>query len=178
MGAISRIESTIKKAGIKAEKRIRRQLNIVRVGNTRRMNTYGMLSKTIQNSFNDVNGRTTIVVTSAKYGRILDKGVDPLKVPYSVGTKAGESEYITGLALWAAKKFYRGDYKMGLKAAFRIAKTQKGIAEKSKYEGSPKAPGWIEEIIKDLDKELVEFLHNNIGIAIAKDAHRILNRTI
>tara|TARA_B100001094_G_C18145323_1_gene780338 strand:+ start:912 stop:1454 length:543 start_codon:yes stop_codon:yes gene_type:complete len=180
MGAISRIETTLKKAGHVAEKKIRNQLKIIRPGNSKRMSTTHQLSQSLKSEFVGTGGgRMTLVVTSPhKYGKILDDGFNPLKVPYTPGTKAGKNEYITELAKWAAKKFHNGDIRQGLKTAFKIARTQKGIASTGIYEGAPKAPGWIKEIKNDIDKELVEYLHNNIGIAIAKDAHRILNRTI
>ena len=180
MGAISRIETTIKRAGHIAEKKIRNQLKIVRPGNSKRMSSTHQLSKSLKSEFVDAGGgRMTLVVTTPhRYGKILDDGFNSLKVPYTPGTKAGESEYITGLAQWAARKFYGGDLKKGLKAAFRIAKTQKGIAGSGNYEGAPKAPGYIKEIKKDIDKETVEYLKKNVMIAIQKDAHRILNRTI
>ena len=180
MGAISRIETTIKRAGHIAEKKIRNQLKIVRPGNSKRMSTTHELSKSLKSEFVDAGGgRMTLVVTTPhKYAKILDDGFNPLKVPYTPGTKAGKNDYITGLAQWAQIKF-KLNKKQALQAAFKIARTQKGIvSEGGNYEGAPKAPGWVKEIIKDIDKELVEYLHNNIGIAIQKDAHRILNRTI
>jgi hypothetical protein len=180
MGAISRIETTIKRAGHIAEKKLRNQLKIVRPGNTKRMSTTHQLSRSLKSEFVETGGgRMTLVVTTPhKYAKILDDGYNALKVPYSPGTKAGESDYITGLAQWAAKKFYGGNLKKGLKAAFKIARTQKGIAASGNYDGAPAAPGWVKEIIKDIDKELVEYLTQNVMIAIQKDAHRILNRTI
>ncbi|QDP64955.1 MAG: hypothetical protein Unbinned1473contig1002_45 [Prokaryotic dsDNA virus sp.] len=180
MGAISRIERTIKNAGAIAEKKIRNQLKIVRPGNAKRMSTTHELSRSLKSEIaGGRDGRVTLVVTTPnKYGKILDDGVNPLKVPYSVGTKAGHSDYIEGLARWAAKKFHGGNLKKGLKTAFKIARTQKGIAESGSYEGSPKSPGYIKEIKKDIDKELVEYFTRNVMMAIQKDAHRILNRTI
>ena len=171
MGAISRIERTIKNAGAIAEKKIRNQLKIVRPGNAKRMSTTHELSRSLKSEIaGGRDGRVTLVVTTPnKYGKILDDGVNPLKVPYSVGTKAGHSDYIEGLA---------GNLKKGLKTAFKIARTQKGIAESGSYEGSPKSPGYIKEIKKDIDKELVEYFTRNVMMAIQKDAHRILNRTI
>ena len=181
MGAISRIEKTLQTAGNIAEKKLRNQLKIVRAGNEKRMSTTHQLSKSLKSEFVETGGgRMTLVVTTTHgYGKILDDGFNPLKVPFTPGTKAGDSAYIDGLARWAAKKFYGGNYKKGLKAAFRIARTQKGIvSEGGNYEGAPKAPGWVKEIIKDIDKELVEYMTQNVMIAIQKDAHRILHRTI
>ena len=82
MGAISRIETTIKRAGHIAEKKIRNQLKIVRPGNSKRMSTTHQLSKSLKSEFVDAGGgRMTLVVTTPhRYGKILDDGFNALKV--------------------------------------------------------------------------------------------------
>ena len=94
MGAISRIETTIKRAGHIAEKKIRNQLKIVRPGNSKRMSTTHELSKSLKSEFVDAGGgRMTLVVTTPhKYAKILDDGFNPLKVPYTPGTNAGKND--------------------------------------------------------------------------------------
>ena len=183
MARLSNILSVVKGAGKIAEKKIRKQLTIVRPGSERRMSTFLALSKSLKSQVVGAGNRITLVVTSEhRYGAILDKGTPEHRIPYSPGSGVGAnpgSKYIKNLALWAAKKFYGGNYKLGLKAAFRIARKQKGITKQTYTNtGSPANPGWIESIKKDLDDSVSEYMRLNVMIAIQKDSHRILNRKI
>jgi hypothetical protein len=184
MSRISNIAAVIKGAGDFAEKALRKQLSIVRAGSTKRMSTFLTLSKSLKSEVVDRGNRITVVVTSPhKYAKtVLEDGGVKVDVPFSPGSGLGAenpSEYITGLALWAAQKFYGGNYQAGLKAAFRIARKQKGLT-KTTYTntGNPANPGWISEIKNDLDKNLVNYMRSNVMTAIKIDARSVLHRTI
>lgn len=179
MSRLSNIDSLVKGAGKIAEKKIRKQLNIIRTKggnpNTKRMTTSGDLSSSLKSEVTNAgSSRMTVVVTTEhKYGLFLDRGIND--IPFSKGSGEGAkpgSAYIRGLAAWAAKKFYRGDYKQGLKAAFRIANTQK------KNMKAPMNLGWVQEIVRELDKELVEYMRSQVMMAINIDAHKALHKTI
>ena len=179
MSRLSSIDNLVKGAGKIAEKRIRKQLNIIRTKggdpSTKRMTTSGDLSKSLKSEVTNAGGNriTVVVTTEHKYGLFLDRGIND--VPFSKGSGEGGkpgSAYIRGLAAWAAKKFYKGDYKKGLKAAFRIAATQK---QKNK---APMNLGWVQEIVRQLDNELVEYMRSQVMMAVNIDAHRALHRII
>jgi hypothetical protein len=179
MSRLSNIETLVKGAGKIAEKKLRKQLNIIRTKgdspNRKRMTTSGDLSSSLKSEVvNSGGNRMTVVVTTEhKYGLFLDRGISD--VPYSKGSGEGSkpgSAYIKGLASWAAKKFYGGDYKKGLKAAFRIAAKQK------KEMKAPMNLGWVQEIVRELDNELVEYMRSQIMMAITIDVHKALHKTI
>ena len=170
MGSLSNILRLVRRAGEEAEKMAKKQLSVRRKGNRFPMNTYGLLSDSIEFKLKAKGHLANLTLESFEEGLLLNDGI--IDVPYSKGSGAKTSQYIHGLAVWAAKKFYGGNYKQGLKAAFRIANTQK------KNMKAPMNLGWVQEIVRELDKELVEYMRSQVMMAINIDAHKALHKTI
>jgi len=166
------IPSIINAVSERVIEKLRRQLALSRKGNEP-MNTTNRLSNSLK-AIGEPGLLCDIEIEGEDYGAVLDKGIS--NIPFSwtyTGSGAGNSEYIKGLARWAAIKFYGGNYKKGLQAAFRIAKTQKVDAS------APSKPGWVKEIKNDLNKEVGQDLHNTVFATIELDINTsILNRTI
>lgn len=165
---ISRINQIVSDSVIS---KIRQQLEIIRAGNTQPMNTTSRLSKSITAEEQD-GWISDVEIKAEDYGSFLDTGILGANVPFTAGSGAPPSSaYIQNLAVWAAQKFYGGNYQQGLKAAFAIAKTQK-------KNGAPANKGWIEEIKNELEDIINKQYDINVYKAIELDVNRILNITI
>ena len=176
--AITNILRLIQRSGIIAEKTAKKQLKKFRSsegGKQSAMNSSGELSESIKFKLEVEGMMAKLTLESLDYGKILDDGFT--KIPFTPPTskKAGSkkrSVYIHNLALWAARKFYGGNYKAGLKAAFAIAHKQK------KESKAPANPGWIKEIKDDLDAKLHAQMSLDTMAAVTMDVESILNKKI
>tara|TARA_B110000285_G_scaffold224908_1_gene282388 strand:+ start:5534 stop:6067 length:534 start_codon:yes stop_codon:yes gene_type:complete len=177
MGSLSNILRLVRRAGEQAEKMAKKQLSIRRKGNRFPMNTYGLLSDSIEFKLKTKGHLANLTLESFEEGLLLNDGI--IDVPYTKGSGAKTSQYIHGLAVWAAKKFYGGNYKQGLRAAFRIAKTQKtNLGANSSFAQAPANPGWMDEIRDKIDRELNEILTIDTMIAVNLDVMSALNKKI
>jgi len=175
MARITDILGLVSRAGNKAESMARKQLSKRRGTNKLPMNTFGALSDSVNfkleaKAFGNIN----LTLQSNDEGSILDQGFSEIPfTPPQGKTKTGKkSWYIHNLAIWAAKKYHGGNYKMGLRHAF-------AIAQKQKQKGmSPESKGWISEIKDEMDRELTNILTRDTFIAIEMDVNRVLHKTI
>lgn len=168
--AITNIQKLLDRSGMIAKRVAKKQLSKSR-GGMLPMNTWGTLGESLEFKIKVEGMIALLTLEGADYGSILDKGIDKKgKIPYTRGSGSKKpSAYIHGLALWATKKFYSGDYKAGLKAAFAIANKQKKDAT------APANKGWIEEVKDELDNKINMALATDTITAINMDVMSILN---
>jgi hypothetical protein len=178
--AITNILRLVQRSGRTAERVAKKQLskrrkNPTGSGKNLPMNTFGILSDSISFKLKIEGMMALLTLESADEGLLLDKGFTDIPFTPPKSKKAGSKKrsfYIHSLAIWAARKFYGGNYKAGLKAAFAIAHKQKADG------AAPANPGWIKEIKDDLDKELNVQMALDTMTAINLDIESILNRKI
>ena len=166
--AITNIHTITKRAGDNIVKKFLRKINKKRAGSKMPMLSSGSLGTGIHSEISH-GTFTTLEIKGAKYGLALDKST-PTPFSWSgAGPKPG-SDYIHGLVRWLGdkKKLYG---RAALQAAFRIARTRKG-------KGSPANPGWIKEVVKDIEKETIEFFKTETVMSVNADISRALNKTI
>ena len=166
------IGQMVKGATRLAEKVFKKQLNTVRDGSTKKMNTFGLLQSSIKGKL-ETSGTGSIFLTieGLKYGEMMDKGI--FDVPHTPGSGVKkESDYIKALALWCEKKFKK-NRRDALFMAFNIAKKRK-----LEQGSAPANPGWIKEIKEDVDKQLTAEFQENVMIAIFTDVMKSLDRKI
>ena len=165
--AITNIQKLLDRSGMIAKRVAKKQLSKSR-GGMSPMNTWGTLGESLEFKIKVEGMIALLTLEGADYGSILDKGTN--KIPYTRGSGSKKpSAYIHGLALWATKKFYSGDYEAGLRAAFAIANKQKKDA------AAPSNKGWIEEIKDELDNKIDIRLASDTMTAINMDVMSILN---
>lgn len=171
MARITNILGLVQRAGKAAEVMAKKQLEKRRATNKRKMNTFGLLSDSISFRLIAEGFLAKLTLESFDEGKILDDGFSD--IPFrGRGKGAKFSFYIDQLAVWAAKKFYSGNYELGLRAAFAIAKRQE------KYKSAPKNPGWMKEIKEEIDKEINIILTADTISAIDTDIMTVLNKSI
>lgn len=171
--AITNIQMLLNRSGAIAKRVAKKQLSKSRNGMLP-MDTWGTLSESLEFKIQVEGMIAKLTLEGADYGVILDKGINKKnKIPYSRGSgNKKPSAYIHGLALWATKKFYSGDYNKGLKAAFAIANKQKQDSK------APANKGWIEEVKNKIDNKIDIALATDTMRAINMDVESILNRKI
>lgn len=170
MSRLTNIMRLVRNSGEAAERIAKKRLTIRRKGNLP-MNTFGLLSDSIKFQLEVVLGMANLSLVSFEEGLKLNDGFDD--IPFrGKGAGSKDSQYIQQLAVWAAKKFYGGNYKKGLKAAFAIAIKQKNERK------APKNPGWVDEIREDIDKEVNNILTRDTAQAITAQAMASLNMKI
>lgn len=170
MGRLSNILKLVQRSGQAAERIAKKRLTVRRKGNSP-MNTFGLLSDSITFHIKENNGLANLTLESFEEGLILNDGYTDVPFRGKAGNYT-DSQYITQLAIWAAKKFYGGNYKKGLKAAFAIAKTQKANNSGVKH------PGWMDEVKEKIDDKINEILTQDTILAIQADTMAKLNLTI
>lgn len=86
----------------------------------------GSLIHSLDSKFKEAKTKDRIDFLMLSYGRALNDGVKPNKIPYTIGgpPRGGKSKYIQGLIEFAMKKFSL-DKKAATGVAFAIAKKQK-----------------------------------------------------
>ena len=179
MAVMTNILRLVQRSGRIAKSIAKKQLSKSRSnptgGKSAPMNTTGSLSESIDFKLKVQGMMALLTLESADEGLLLDKGFTNIPFTPPKSKKSGSkkrSAYIHNLAIWAARKFYGGDYKAGLKAAFAIAHKQKAD------NAAPANPGWIKEIKDDLDKEIHTALSMDTIMAVNLDIESILNRKI
>lgn len=104
-----------------------------------------------------------------KYGRSLNDGIPPERIPYSPdGRRGGKSKYIQGLIQFALLKF-TADKKEATSIAFAIAR-------KHKKEGYPltKKLRFIDISLEAKDKEIQDIIADYIELTIEKIINQYL----
>jgi len=168
MSRLTNILRIVQRAGNAAERIAKKRLAVRRKGNAP-MNTFGLLSDSITFKLKANGHLAQLTLESFEEGLALNDGFGK-NIPYTRGSGAKKpSMYIHSLAIWAAKKFYAGNYKAGLRAAFAIANKQK--QEKT----APKHPGWMDEIREKIDKEINAILSLDTMTAVHADVMKKLN---
>lgn len=86
----------------------------------------GALINSLDSKIRDVKTKTSIDFLMLVYGRALNDGIPPERIPYTIGgaPRGGKSKYIQGLINFALKKFTL-DKKKATSIAFAIARKQK-----------------------------------------------------
>ena len=102
----------------------------------------------------------TIEIWLNNYGLALNNGVPPERIPYSPGSGAKTSKYISGLQRFAQLKLGISDPKKALGVAFAIAK-------KHKEKGLPLAgPSRFIETTLELNKQNIDTFVEEWGAAL------------
>jgi len=171
--AITNIQMLLNRSGMIAKRVAKKQLAKSRNGMLP-MDTWGTLSESLEFKIKVEGMIALLTLEGVDYGFILDKGIKKRnKIPYTRGSQSKKpSAYIHGLALWAAKKFYSGNYKAGLRAAFAIANKQKQDSS------APSNKGWVEEVKNKIDNKINTALATDTIRAINMDVESMLNRKI
>ena len=85
----------------------------------------GKLIADIETEVTSYSGGFAIDFMAAKYGAYLNFGVKAARIPYTRGSGAGRSAYITGLMKYVSLRMGINDEKQQKSVAFAIAEAQK-----------------------------------------------------
>lgn len=167
MSLDTNIDRIVKRAGDKIVNRFLRQINRTRAGSKMPMHSSGSLGTGLHHEIS-YGPFTTLKIKGARYGLALDQGV-PTPFSWSgIGPDPG-SEYIRGLVRWLGiKKGLTG--RAALQAAFRIARVRR---EQSTI--TPDNPGWIKDIIQEVDRDTSIFFQTETTLAVDADIRSKLN---
>ena len=114
----------------------------------------GSLIHSLDSKFKELKQKDRIDFLMLKYGRALNDGVPPERIPYTDGgpRRGGKSKYIQGLIDFAMKKFSL-DKKAATGVAFAIAKKQK-------KKGSPLTGkiNFIDNVLEANDDAILELI--------------------
>jgi hypothetical protein len=101
-------------------------------------NNTGEFVKSITYAVNNFAQVISLNLYFNKYGVFLDKGVTAQRVPFSAGSGARSSKYITALTKWVRQRGFVTSLKQAKSMAFAIAKKHKkeGMPSRNSYKYS------------------------------------------
>ncbi len=101
-------------------------------------------------------------ISFAKYGIYQDKGVSASKIPFTMGSGAGQSKYIDALTTWVLQRGIVTSQKQAKSMAFAIAKKHKkeGMPTKGAfaYSLNGRRTGFFTDTMSSLESEIEETL--------------------
>ncbi len=110
----------------------------------------GQLIADISSDVEVRNGGFLISYLSYKYGAYLNFGVKPVKIPYTRGSGAGKSAYITGLMKYVNLRMGISDKKQQKSVAFAIAEAHK---KKGMPLATPLGSGWADGAVEQVERD-------------------------
>lgn len=113
----------------------------------------GKLIADIETEVSSYSGGFAIDFIAAKYGVYLNFGVKPARIPYTRGSGAGRSAYITGLMKYVNLRMGISDAKQQKSVAFAIAEAhkKKGMPLRTSGQGT----GWADKASDSLNLDVI-----------------------
>ena len=115
------------------------------------------------------------------YGNPVDTGVSAGNIPFSPGSGARQSRYITGLIEWVGVKGLAAAGSREAKSiAFAIAHTHKkeGMPSRGSYKFSNngRRTNWVKYVIDNAEGPIVQILEQQVGAVITRALEIVFDR--
>lgn len=137
--------------------------NLVRQGHKRTGKLLNSIQYVVVNNFRELG----FDVYMEHYGAIVDKGVAPERIPFTIGSGAKKSRYIEALIRWAKTFSFITSHKEAKSFAFAVAMKHKkeGMPTQGSYRFSDtgERTDFFTGVLEDKEDVIIEMLLETIG---------------